>query len=71
MGFLKGCYGNSLWYSYGISIGFLWDFYDMSMIFPVDSYDISMRFLWDLKGISTVLLRYFYLKPTESKLKIN
>ena len=41
MGFLKGCYGNSLWYSYGISI----DSSGISMVFLGCSHDISMWFL--------------------------
>ena len=43
-----------LWYSYGISTGFL-NFYDVSMIFLWGFYWIPVGFLLDSCGISKVL----------------
>ena len=48
MGFLKGCYGNSmvfLWDSHWVPMRFLCYFYDVSMGFLWDSYRIPMAFL--------------------------
>ena len=44
----------TLWYSYGISIGFLLYFYDVSMIFLWVFYWIPVGFLLDSCGISKV-----------------
>ena len=48
MGFLKGCYGNSmvfLWAFHWIPMGFLWYFCDVF-------YGIPLGFLWDFHDMS-------------------
>ena len=42
-----------LWYSYGISIGFL---YGIFMVFLLDSDEISIGFLWVFQGIFMMFL---------------
>ena len=66
MGFLKGCYGNSmvfLWDFHWIPMGYLWYFYDVSMIFLWDFfgtseeiYGILMGFLCSSYAISMLYL---------------
>ena len=67
MGFLKGCYGNSmvfLWDFHWIPTGVLWYSYDVSMMFLwwflwgvlLDSCGISIGLLWDFQGISMMFL---------------
>ena len=48
-----------LWYSYGISIGFPYDFYGISMMFLW----ISLGFLWDSYGIPMGVPSWFYDIP--------
>ena len=57
-----------LWYSYGISIGFLSDFYGISMMFLWDSYGIPMGFLLDFHDVSMIFLWDYYGMSIESKL---
>ena len=58
MGFLKGCYGNSmvfLWDFHWIPMGFLWYFYDM----PVGLYTMGCQ------------MKVYKFKSIENKFKLN
>jgi hypothetical protein len=61
MGCLKGCYGNSMVFS--------WEFSVVSMLCPCYFYDLSMGFLWDFHDISMIFLWGYYGMSIESKLK--
>ena len=62
MGFLKGCYENSMvfsWESHWITMGVLRCLCDVSMGFLWDYYGVPMAFLWEFHDVSILLWDYY------------